>query len=121
MPVKTTKAKPAPAVWKEGRIRVVYHNPTEEKVVMAKVFGFFAVRQVTKGSTKVWTLTHVPSGLKVVDTEGEADCRRVGEYLQSRFEMVFSKKLPTYADLPDWFKPWILSVNGAGKWVEPPE
>lgn len=94
-------------------------KPTKTKVV---VHGALAVHPCIM-DRKLWSLSHVPTGLRMISVKTEADAKRVGEFLWRKACLALREKDKdaVKAKLPAWVEPWLKRINNVTEaWIDPP-
>lgn len=118
MPVLPSKA-PLPE-WKRESVRVADRDGRFKQMVSALRYRFVAVHPCLDGDG--YTLTHVPSGLLVLNLREERAARHCGEVLMARCPNSLAGKQTAgelITALPLWVKPWVLACRDCGGYLDP--
>lgn len=103
--------------WETKEIRVA---ADKEITVSARCLGPLAFHKAVETRFK-YSVTHIPTGLKVTVTDRQRDARSVVTYLCEHHLDLFS--IPTdqeiCAKIPGWLVRWLRAVRGG--WVDPSE
>lgn len=91
-------------------------KPTKIKGV---VHGSFSVHEEEDGG---WTLSHLPTGLRVLTVKTVKDAKRIGEYLWRRFCLAFREKNKedVKRKLLPWVEGWLKRIDKETEaWIDP--
>lgn len=115
--------------WVESKYEVSLKDSEELKMVEGRVKGVLGVNEcfpddkgeLTEGH--VYSLTHLPTKLRMIALRTEEDCIRVGDYLLQHHKKCFysTSEKETRLSIPESIKAWIFACRKVKCWIDPVE
>lgn len=116
--------------WLPKKIRATINEPLDSHLMDAVCMGAFAIYcrkdlfyavPPTDERVSGYNLDHITSGLSILLGASEEDCMRMGEYLWSRYCLLFRNEDPEdiREKISPQLKEWCQLCRTEKKWIDP--